>query len=330
MRKNKYGSAWTFIPKGCELCWQGSKLVLFVTGKCPNKCWYCPISDEKRGKGKAYANERPVKSVKGAIKEAREMDAKGVGITGGEPLLAVPKIVKYLNALKKEFGSSFHSHLYTYGNSAAYKKLKALEKSGLDEIRFHSLNNIENALKTKMDVGLEVPCIPGKKEYLKKLVDFCAEKGTFLNLNEFEFSETNWNELKNRGFKQKKYSYAVNGSKRLGLDILRYAESKNVKAHFCTVRAKTYRQLTERLKRRAANVKKSWQEINANGMLEYGVIECSRKDAKKLGLDYNKEMHGAECETKKAKLLAKKGFKAWKITEYPIYKPWVFEKVPLG
>ena len=48
------------IPKGCQLCLKGAKAVLFLNGICqkPHHCsWYCPISEERRGKDIAFADE---------------------------------------------------------------------------------------------------------------------------------------------------------------------------------------------------------------------------------------------------------------------------------
>ena len=51
------------LPKGCRQCVKGQKLVFFVTGICPRRCYYCPISDKKYQHDVIYANERPVKNI---------------------------------------------------------------------------------------------------------------------------------------------------------------------------------------------------------------------------------------------------------------------------
>ncbi len=330
MNKNKYGSMWINVPKGCELCWIGAKMVLFVTGRCNKSCWYCPISEEKKGQDQIYANERPVSKLTDAITEAKEMNALGVGITGGEPFLAADTVVEYVRALKTEFGKAFHAHLYTYGEDVTEKKLKMLEDAGLDEIRFHSLVNVELALKTKMSVGLEVPCIPKQEKYLMSLIDYCKEKNIFINLNEFEFSETNSDALKAQGYKPVgDFNYAVKGSKLLAIRLLDYARKVGVNAHFCSVKTKNTLQLTERLKRRAAIVKKPWESVDEYGMLEYGLVECKKDNVSNFKLEYSERHGGAVCTVKRAEELAKKGFKAWVIIDYPIYDPWTFEKIPI-
>ena len=49
-----------FIPPlspACEMCASGSKIVLLITGKCPANCYYCPLSFEKGGKDRIFADE---------------------------------------------------------------------------------------------------------------------------------------------------------------------------------------------------------------------------------------------------------------------------------
>ena len=84
MQKTKYYS-WNSgkLPKGCQLCVKGEKLVLFITGLCPRNCFYCPISDQKYKKDVIYADEWLVKKEEEIIEEARLIGAKGAGIKAG-------------------------------------------------------------------------------------------------------------------------------------------------------------------------------------------------------------------------------------------------------
>ena len=95
----------------CELCVEGKKLVLFVTGVCGNGCSYCPVSDAKNLHDVIFANERPVKSVLETIEEAKLMDAKGAGITGGDPLCKLNRTIKWCFSCCKTFGVKFFGHL---------------------------------------------------------------------------------------------------------------------------------------------------------------------------------------------------------------------------
>src|SRR3989344_5901823 len=125
------------LPDGCRFCVQGEKLVLFVTGLCPRKCYFCPVSDQKYGQDVSFANERRLSGREDIIQEAEAMDAKGAGITGGDPLMKIERTLAYIRQLKEKYGAGFHIHLYTSLNLVTENSLKQLHDAGLDEIRFH-------------------------------------------------------------------------------------------------------------------------------------------------------------------------------------------------
>ena len=104
------------LPKGCRMCVKGEKLVLFITGFCPRRCYFCPLSEKKFGKDVVFADEWKIKNPDNPeelIKEAKLINAKGAGITGGDPLTKINRCVKYIKLLKKHFTKKFHIHLYT-------------------------------------------------------------------------------------------------------------------------------------------------------------------------------------------------------------------------
>ena len=71
------------LAKGCVLCNQGAKMVLFVTGRCHRTCWYCPLSRERKGTDTVFANEHPVDIPAQIIQEAENMSALGTGYYRG-------------------------------------------------------------------------------------------------------------------------------------------------------------------------------------------------------------------------------------------------------
>ena len=93
------------VAEGCRHCIDGSKMVLFVTGRCGWNCYYCPVSLEKKGKDVIYANEGRVYTDDEIIAEAEAMDATGTGITGGDPLLDMDRTVHMIRLLKDRRGS---------------------------------------------------------------------------------------------------------------------------------------------------------------------------------------------------------------------------------
>jgi len=258
------GSFYSYLSEGCKICRRGAKMVLFITGICKNSCFYCPISDERRGKDLVFANEREVKSLKDAVDEAEAMSAEGIAITGGEPLLKLNRVIEFLKVFK-----DLHSHLYT-SIPASYNILSKLKY--LDEIRFHppELKNIKIyeepikvAKKMGMEVGFEIPSIAINEE----IVDVVNKYDLFLNLNELEFSSTNYYKLVERGFKPNDH-YGCSNCDEI---VKAYAERVN-KFHYCSARFKDRVQLRRRLIRMAKKLP-DFYLITREGTIVCGYIE---------------------------------------------------------
>ncbi len=279
------------IPKGCQLCLIGAKTVLFINGLCqnPKHCyWYCPISNERKGKDFTYANEIKIKSREELIDEINIMNAKGMSITGGDPLFDpnFKKTLDFIKYVKMRKGKKFHIHLYTNGLNFSEEIAIKLAEAGLDEIRFNppkeKWNVIQSALNKGMIVGAEVPVIPNKK-YMKELEEFIIYLNRigaeFINLNEFEFCFPNSLNLKERGFKLKKGSIAsVENSYEMAMELLRKIYNKvSLQIHFCPTRAKDYWQLKERYLRRAKSIKMPYEDVSEEGLLLYAQIEGNVK-----------------------------------------------------
>ena len=264
------------LPKGCQYCVKGKKLVLFVTGICSNSCFYCPISEKKKNKDVVYANEWPTHKIENIIQEAKLCSSEGAGITGGDPLTRLERTCFYIRELKKHFGSGFHVHLYTPLKLVTKDNLKQLKNAGLDELRFHpDLDSQElwsnmNYLIEGLDYGVEIPVFPDKKMQTQKLIDFLAGLSLikFLNLNELESSDTN--ELGTHGYEVKDdYSTGIEGSEDMGIELMEYClENTNLRVHYCTTTLKDSVQMAKRIKRRAKNVKLSFEKLNEQGLLK--------------------------------------------------------------
>lgn len=271
------------VCKGCEQCVRGKKTVLFITGLCSRKCFYCPISSKKYAHDVVFANEWEVKDFDDPVElfeEIRLTGAEGAGITGGDPLLKLDRTCNYIKSLKKEFSSSFHIHLYTSLDFVSLKSLELLSSAGLDEIRFHPSfdddklwDRIFLAKNFGFDVGVEIPVVSNKKVQTFNLLDFLKGKIDFINLNELEFSDTDTNHYDMSGFEKiNNESYAVKGSKELAFELLDKCAELNIDAHFCTAKLKNQVQVGERLKRRAFNVASHIDELTEEYLLFRGAI----------------------------------------------------------
>ena len=272
------------LPRGCVLCEKGAKMVLLVTGRCDKRCFYCPLSFEKRGKDVYFANERRIHKAEQALEEAALMDALGTGITGGDPLLEVDRTADSIKTLKKRFGKSHHIHLYTAQTDT--RKIRKIAKAGLDEIRFHPpISQWTRLAKTPyaravmlskefgMTVGLELPVIPGRENDLVAAIKFANDACLdFVNLNELEFSETNWKSFRALGFDVKNdVSAGVMGSEKSALNLLRL--QTDVPLHYCSAAFKDGIQLRRRIMRRAKKVRRPHEILTKDGTLLKGIVE---------------------------------------------------------
>jgi len=219
------------------------------------------------------------------IKEAELIRATGTGVTGGDPLIQPEETARLIKLMKDNFGQRHHIHLYTActeGNA-----LDIVAKAGLDEIRFHppwtvwgSLEKtafpkaFERSKDLGLEIGIEIPALPGTRERILKLMTAAEHSElSFVNLNELEFSYTNWRALKKRGFDVKSdISNAARGSQALALSVLREAPS-GLSVHYCSASFKDSIQLRRRISRRARSVKRPLDVITDDGTIKIGIIE---------------------------------------------------------
>ncbi|HNR44193.1 MAG TPA: 4Fe-4S cluster-binding domain-containing protein [Methanofastidiosum sp.] len=333
------------LSKGCKLCIEGKKSVLFVTGICHVNCYYCPVSNEKKGKDASYINERKIEKKEDVLEEIKACRSKGVSFTGGDPLLKIDKCLEYAKLIKEK-DSKHHIHLYTGSTDKISKGLEKLE-GYVDEIRFHvkdekELQGLKNILNMNFNFGIEIPAIPGDFERMCSIIESAPSAGfSFINLNEFEYTETNWDNLSKRGFDFDSDTSMVKGSKDLSFRLLEKYEDLPISIHFCSSVLKDAIQLRRRWERRAKNTKKYYEEIEdcliVKGELSGDVREIV--DYLNDALNISKKMyevHGDKVfthwavaeEISENKELSKK-IKSAIVKEYPIYKRVVSEYIPL-
>lgn len=336
------------LPEGCRLCIEGKKSVLFMTGLCKQRCFYCTISEKRWQNNGSWINEQLIRNDSDLVKEVELSNSEGAGITGGEPFLVLEKTTRWIKLLKENFGENFHIHLYTSGIGVGEQQIEKVYSAGLDEIRIHHNRGlVKTALKFDWDVGMEIPAIPKDFGKLKQTVDFLESVGAkFLNMNELEFSERNIEPLQKLGFSKVSNSMtAVRGSMETAEKILEYAEAnaEKLNLHFCTANLKMNYQLRNRLHRRSENIKKDFETVTKDGFLLKGIIfgkELNEIRKELVGNNVPEKMFFVSEEKKRietsvsiAKKLAEKyrgKFKCAFVEEYPTAEPWDFELTPLN
>ncbi|MDH7517567.1 MAG: radical SAM protein [Candidatus Thermoplasmatota archaeon] len=353
------------LSPACRMCAKGSKLVVLITGLCPAKCFYCPLSFEKGGKDRIFADEWELddeNDTKKLMREAEYIEATGAGITGGDPLVVWRRTKKYISLLKKNFGESFHIHLYTSGLRNG-EHIGELVSAGLDEVRFHPMPNywseiekspiisaIKNALKTDIDVAFEIPSLPNMEREMFSLIRWAEGNGlSWVNLNELEYSERNCDALSLRNYVVKNdISAAVKGSQETALKVLSMVSKEDfrVGVHYCSSSFKDGIQLRNRIMRRANNVARGHEVISDDGTLIKGAIYSKKESLQKLFLSLKREFKissehlfinkkknrvevGIWVLEKIAPVLKKRGLECYMVEEYPTADALEVERVPM-
>lgn len=219
----------------------GKKLQIHLTFKCNVHCAFCPIPSDKLGKdhmefeGMTFAGSE----LSGLLLRAyQKVYAQGAAISGGEPLLVLPRVIRTIDALKWHFGSSFHIHLYTNGTTITSERLIRLSRAGLDELRVNSLDKrvFERLADVPFEVVCEVPCIPQQRYYdaVCRLVDSLPRwRVAKLNLNELEITRENLNASRQFGLEVE--NHRATASRQFATAIHAYAvRFSPVDVFFCS------------------------------------------------------------------------------------------------
>ena len=276
------------LSPACVQCAEGRKMVLFVTGLCRFRCFYCPVSPTRNQKDVIYANERLVHGDQDVLDEAHAIGASGTGITGGDPLGNTERVEHFIRLLKAEFGQEHNIHLYTHEPNP--EKIRRLAEAGLDEVRLHiphylwgSLESAGSAYRRVLEEaptwglrrGVEIPVLPEKEAELRRLLRALAEIPVdFVNLNELEFSETNEDAMRKRGYRvDPRNGWGVAGSRAVAQRIVREL-SVSIPVHYCSSRFKDSVQLRQRLRRRAERTAPAFARRTEDGTIIYGVVDA--------------------------------------------------------
>lgn len=329
------------LPDGCKFCLRGEKLVLFIGGKCSRNCWYCSLSNFRKKSDYCFANERKVLKDSDLIEEVVESHAKGAGITGGDPLVYFDKTLRYAKLLKKTFGREFHIHIYLPPKLISEAKLRKL-KPYIDEFRFHpaflidssneEIDKIKIASRVcgKNRIGIELPMFPEMEKETYKYILKIKDLISFVNLNEFEISETNFNIITKK-YRLNEDTYTVRNSISVGKDLVKKLRGKGLKVHLCSARTKDCYQYVNRLKKH--NIMPYGKRMS-DGNVIYFVIYYKNieKDYRKISeftnrfvVDKtNKRFILSRCIVRK--LYKYTDFKIERIVEPPVFGADYFER----
>ncbi|NPA23012.1 MAG: 4Fe-4S cluster-binding domain-containing protein [Crenarchaeota archaeon] len=266
------------LPRGCELCLRGLKSILFITGLCNVSCFYCPVSSERRGRDVMYVNDVPASMIT-IFEEVEACMSMGIAITGGEPTLVIDRVCEIARALKREYGDSFHIHVYTNPLSwNRYRASRLLHDAPLDEVRLHIVSEkglrvflryLRSVRDSSAVVGLEVPVVPKFYGDLYLIVEELYRRDVieFVNLNELDVSESNYRRLISMGLPVERGH--VKGSYELCVKILEdlHRRFPDLSIHLCSSHTKDSIQIRLRAFMRSLYYASAYQRVQDDGTL---------------------------------------------------------------
>lgn len=247
----KFGSGGTKIfngelSPGCETCAEGMVSFFYINGLCTSNCFFCP-------QNRAMEYERSPVSAKITFNDPdiyveylQKCGMKGVGFTGGEPLLVLEKLLLFIKRIKKQFDRSIYTWIYTNGDLIDEQKLKELRNAGLDEIRFnlsardYDIRPVCLARRFFDTVTVEIPAIPEDFDILQKVLPKMAEAGVkYLNLHNLGVSQYNFEKMSSRNYlivPSLDHMPVVFESEMTALRLLKYAAEKHfeVSLNYCS------------------------------------------------------------------------------------------------
>lgn len=252
-----------FLSKACVECTGNNGSETFsTTFKCHRDCYFC-FNRNQVDYEKFFREGCPWRE--GLERSAIENDTLAcIGLTGGEPLLDFESSIEFLKEAKSKFPDA-HLRMYTSGDLLTLEQAQRLAQVGLNEIRFSVKDDdppsrqdkVLSAMRLAKDyipsVMVEMPIIPGSEDHVKALLKSFDEIGIDgMNMLEFCFPFSNWEDFRSRGFKLKNppfevmydYGYsgglAVAGSELLILKLMDWAidEGIEIGLHYCSLENK--------------------------------------------------------------------------------------------
>jgi pyruvate formate-lyase activating enzyme-like uncharacterized protein len=195
------------LSPGCSICGQGAWGCNYINRMCNRHCFYCPRDRSLASDCDPQTDGIHFKNPSDHIIFLKTFQIKGVGFSGGEPLLVLDRLLEHIHAIRQEFGDMIYLWIYTNGDLINHDSLKKLADAGLDEIRVdlsareYDLSPIELIKDYIPTVTVEIPAIPEDFDLVKDLLAEMSRKGVdFLNLHQLHASEHNYRELCKRNY----------------------------------------------------------------------------------------------------------------------------------
>ena len=280
-----------FRSINCESCVQGKTQGVHLTDYCNKSCFFCP---QRRTPQTCFTRQLNYYTPTGEndrkiIKLMMSNNSTGCGLTGGEPLVVLDKVIHYIRLLKDRLGNNFWIHLYTNGDFLDRSTLSELRDAGLDEIRINAAAVNYNLDKTALareyikKLLIEIPIIPKDEKPLTKMMyELSKLRIDGINMHELAFNKDNLGQMRKYvaaypSFKAPFYlmnEAPVAGSEELIFNLLELAltEQFSYGIHYCHYRARIIKQNISKFHIVASAVKRPYERVDEGGLLEKLVV----------------------------------------------------------
>lgn len=273
------------LSPGCIKCAQGSWSCLFLTKKCTAACFYCPQEHSDDFIPRASRNKFP--NLTAYIDFLAMNHIQGVSFSGGEPLIALDKVLNWMDAIRSKCGPDIYLWLYTNGDLVDRSTLAALKKAGLNEIRLnisarqYKLGPVILAKELIDTVTVEIPAIPEDVEIMEQVMHDLVDIGVdYLNLHQLYATEVNYLAMLERGYRflSPALHAPVWESEMSALRLIQYSLEKELMLpiNFCSLEYKIvsqdipFRQMAGKL------VLKKYEQLTTSGHIRRLSIETGQ------------------------------------------------------
>ena len=195
------------LSPGCRSCMDGKWSCLSINRLCTVNCFFCPQDRTVKTEQAPMSEGLNFRDPEAYLDYLEKFGFTGVSFSGGEPLMALDKVLLYAEKIRGRFGRKMYIWLYTNGSLVDERLLGQLRDVGIDEIRFnisargYNLRPVKLARQFINTVTVETPIIPEDLEKLKvSLFEMVGIGVDYLNVHQLIASRHNVGNLQTRDY----------------------------------------------------------------------------------------------------------------------------------
>ncbi|MFA6028558.1 MAG: radical SAM protein [Elusimicrobiota bacterium] len=196
------------LSPGCAVCAAGGWSYLESNQLCGRGCFYCPRPQDRLSEPYDKILGLSFRSPSAYAAALQAAGHGGVGLSGGEPLLAMGRTLALVRALRAALGPRARLWVYTSGAGADERRLRTLRAAGVDELRVnvsadgYRLDAVRRAARVFPVVAVEIPAVPEDERRVRALLPRIVRAGArHLVLHQLTCTPHNDAELRARGYR---------------------------------------------------------------------------------------------------------------------------------